>query len=100
MLLARGFSMEQIAQITAKRARLKPAEAQFIEGFCQTGVFDIRDCSMQIPADQYRYPNEDYYQNSSGQPMSPGAPEMLLNNNSEECFRMNYPDFNVSLTSY
>jgi len=59
VIIKRGYSIRDVGLIVAKQEKLNRNEVNFIEGFSQTGVFDLRDCKLQIASGKYRFPAED-----------------------------------------
>ena len=92
VLLKQGYSIRDVGLIVVKQEKLNRNEVNFIEGFSQTGVFDLRDCKMQIASGKYRFPDDDYLQNNNGAKMLHYSPE--------EYFKRYYPEHQVRLTRY
>ena len=92
VLLKLGYSIRDVGLIVSKQEKLNRNEVNFIEGFSQTGVFDLRDCKMQIASGKYRFPDDDYLQDNNGAKM--------LHYDPEQYFKRYYPEHRVSLTRY
>jgi hypothetical protein len=92
VLLKQGYSIRDVGLIVVKQEKLNRNEVNFIEGFSQTGVFDLRDCKLQIASGKYRFPDDDYLQNNNGAKMLHYSPE--------EYFKRYYPEHQVRLTRY
>ena len=100
VLYNRGYSISDIAFITAKQQRLRPVEVNFIEGFGQAGVFDLRDWAARMPTTQYRFPNEDYYSNRDIKGMWGSSTEHWLYYAPVSYFKEHYPATEVAFTQY
>ena len=92
MIIKRGYSIRDVGLIVAKQEKLNRNEVNFIEGFSQTGVSDLRDCKMQIASGKYRFPDDDYLKDNSGVKM--------LYYDPAKYFKRYYPDHRVDLTRY
>ena len=87
-----NYSIRDVGLIIAKQEQLNRHEVNFIEGFSQTGVFDLRDCNLQVASGEYRYPDEDYLTDNNG--------NRWLYYEPANYFRQHYPRNRVSLTRY
>ena len=76
----------------AKQKQLNRYEVNFIEGFSQTGIFDLRDCNLQVASGKYRYPDEDYLTENNG--------SKWLYYDPAQYFRKLYPWTKVNLSQY
>ena len=76
----------------AKQKQLNRYEVNFMEGFSQTGVFDLRDCNLQVASGKYRYPDEDYLTENNGSKWLYYGPAQY--------FRQYYPLTKIKLSQY
>jgi hypothetical protein len=100
VLLSRGYSMKDIAFITMKLNRFRPVEYQFIEGFSELGVFDLRDSAREVALDDYEYPKENYFESVEKKSMFGSATQQWLNPDPQTYFRKHYSDRNLKLTKF